>query len=103
MDAWRAMPEAERKKREQTGIEAWHKWATDHKNSIAEMGSQLGKTKRVGKNGISDTRNEMGAWSVVRANSHEEAAKLFLNLPHFMIFPGEQVEVMECLPIPEMQ
>ena len=39
----------------------------------------------------------------MKANSQEEAAKLFLNLPHFMIFPGERVEVMECLPILEMQ
>ena len=45
----------------------------------------------------------MGAWALVKANSQEEAAKQFLNLPHFMIFPGERVEVMECLPILEMQ
>ena len=25
MDAWRTMPEAERKQREQSGIAAWHK------------------------------------------------------------------------------
>lgn len=103
MDAWRALPEAERKQREQTGIQAWHKWIADHKDAIAEMGSPLGKTKRTDKNGISDTRNEMGAWTVVKANSQEEAAELFLSHPHFTIFPGDRVEVMECLPIPGMQ
>ena len=41
MDAWRTMPEAERKQREQSGIAAWHKWVTDHKDAIAEMGSPL--------------------------------------------------------------
>jgi len=30
MDAWRAMPEAERKQKEQAGIEAWHKWVSDN-------------------------------------------------------------------------
>ena len=102
MDEWRALPEAERKQREHTGIQAWHKWVADHGDSIAEMGSPLGKTKRADRNGISETRNEMGAWTVVKANSHEEAAKLFLDHPHFMIFPGDRVEVMECLPIPGM-
>ena len=34
--------------------------------------------------------------------SHEAAAQLFLNHPHFTIFPGESVELMECLPIPGM-
>ena len=30
MDAWRTMPEAERKQKEQAGIEAWHKWVSDN-------------------------------------------------------------------------
>ncbi|TSC86230.1 MAG: hypothetical protein G01um10148_736 [Parcubacteria group bacterium Gr01-1014_8] len=84
------------------GMEQWSKWATDHKGDIVDMGSPLGKTKRVDKNGISDTSNEMGAWTIVQAESQEEAAKLFINHPHFTIFPGERVEVMECLPMPKM-
>ena len=36
MDAWRAMPEAERNQKQQAGIEAWHKWVSDNKESIAE-------------------------------------------------------------------
>jgi hypothetical protein len=103
MDAWKMMPEAERKQREQTGIEAWHKWVSDHKDAIAEMGSPLGKAKRTDKKGVSDVCNELGAWTVVNANSQDEAAKLFLDHPHFTIFTGDRVEVMECLPIPGMQ
>jgi hypothetical protein len=64
------------------------------------MGGPLGKTKRVGANGIADVSNEMGAFTVVRAESHEAAAKMFENHPHFAIFPGEAVEVMPVLPIP---
>lgn len=103
MEAWKKLPEADRKKREQAGLAAWHKWVSDHKDAIAEMGSPLGKTKRADKNGVSDTRNELGAWTVVKANSQDEAARLFLNHPHFTIFPGDRIEVMECLPIPGMQ
>jgi hypothetical protein len=44
----------------------------------------------------------LGAWTVVEAQSLEDAAKLFVNHPHFTIFPGEAVEVMECLKIPGM-
>jgi hypothetical protein len=36
----------------------------------------------------------------VRADSHEAAARIFEGHPHFMIFPGDGIEVMECLPIP---
>jgi hypothetical protein len=38
--------------------------------------------------------------TVVRAESHEAAAKLFENHPHFTHFPGESIEVMPVLPIP---
>ncbi len=101
MDKWQQMPEAERKAKEKEGMTAWMKWSEDHKKDIVD-GSPLGKTKRVDKNGISDVRNEMGAWTVVEAESQEEAAKMFLNHPHFMIFPGDRIEVMECMPIPKM-
>ena len=102
MDDWKNQPEADRKQQEQKGIAAWHRWVLDHQDAISEMGSPLGKTKRIDKNGVSDTRNELGAWTVVKAASQEEATKLFLNHPHFMIFPGDRVEVMECLPVPGM-
>ncbi|CCB63654.1 hypothetical protein RLW55_02300 [Hyphomicrobium sp. B1] len=102
MEAWKALPESERKDREQAGMAAWHKWVADHNGVISEMGSPLGKTKRADKNGMSDTRNELCAWTVVKANSQEEATRLFLNHPHFTIFPGDHIEVMECLPVPGM-
>jgi hypothetical protein len=102
MDTWKAMPEADRKEREQRGMAAWHKWASDHKDVICDMGSPLGKTKRTDKSGVTDIRNELGAWTVVKANSQDEAARFFLNHPHFTIFPGDRIEVMECLPIPQM-
>lgn len=102
MDKWMQMPEGERKPKEKMGMEAWMKWAQDHQKSTVEGGGPLGKTKRVDKNGISDVRNDMGAWCVVEAESHEEAAKMFEKHPHFMIFPGDCVDVMECMAIPKM-
>jgi phage I-like protein len=100
MAAWNALSEAERRAREQQGIAAWKAWVEKHQAAIAAMGGPLGKTKKVDSNGIADIANEMGAFAVVRASSHEAAAKLFENHPHFAIFPGERVEIMPVLPIP---
>ena len=47
-------------------------------------------------------RNELAGYTIVRAESHEAAAKLFENHPHFTVFPGERVEIMEVLPLPPM-
>jgi hypothetical protein len=100
MQAWNALPEAERRAREQRGMAAWKAWAEKHQGAIAEMGGPLGKTKKVDQRGVADISNLMGAFTVVRASSHEAAAKMFEGHPHFTIFPGEMVEIMPILPIP---
>jgi hypothetical protein len=100
MDAWRAMPEAERKAKEERGMAEWKGWMEQHRGAVLEVGGPLGKTKRVSRDGIADVRNDLGAFTVVRARSHEVAAKMFENHPHFTIFPGDAVEVMPVLPIP---
>ena len=100
MAAWLALPEAERKTKEMEGIAAWKGWVEKHQGAIQAMGGPLGKTKRVDGKGVADIANEMGAFTVVKAASHEAAAKMFENHPHFAIFPGERVEIMPVLPIP---
>jgi hypothetical protein len=100
MAAWNALPEAERRAREQRGMAAWKAWVEKHQAALVAMGGPLGKTKKVDSNGISDIANEMGAFTVVRAASHEAAAKMFEDHPHFTIFPGERIEIMPVLPIP---
>ena len=100
MAAWIALPEAERRAREQQGMAAWKAWVEKHQAALVEMGGPLGKTKRVDASGIADIGNEMGAFTVVRAESHEAAAKIFENHPHFAVFPGERIEIMPVLPIP---
>lgn len=100
MKAWMALPEEERRAREQEGMAAWKAWMEKHHAAIAGTGGPLGKTKKISERGIEDVGNEMGAFVVVRAESHEAAARLFEKHPHFTIFPGESVEVMPVLPIP---
>jgi len=98
---WDALSEADRKAREQEGVQAWWKWVERHKGSIVENGAPLGKTLRTSKRGVEGIKNAMTAFTVVQAESHEAAAKMFESHPHFTIFPGDSVEVMECLPLPK--
>ena len=97
---WNSMPEAERKQREQTGIKAWGDWMTKHHAAVVVQGAPLGKTKRVDPFGVSDIKNNLVGYVVIQAESHEAAAKMFEGHPHFSIFPGDSVEIMECLAIP---
>jgi len=98
--AWDALPEGDRRAKEREGMAAWKAWVEKHHAAIVSMGGTLGKTKKATQRGVDDTTNDMGAFTVVRAESHEAAAKLFDNHPHFSIFPGDSVEIMPVLPIP---
>ena len=97
---WATLDDAARRERETAGIKAWHAWGETHKDAIVAEGGPLGKTKRVGKDGVTDIANAIAGYTIVEAPSHEAAAKMFENHPHFTIFPGEAVEIMPCGAIP---
>ena len=65
-------------------------------------GRLLGKTKRVDAKGVSDTKNGIGGYSIVQAETAEAATKLFgKDHPHLQM-PGSWVEVIEVMHIPGM-
>ena len=97
---WTKLDESERKARQAAGVRAWNAWVDTHKEAIVHHGSPLGKTKRADAAGITDATNAITAFTIVQADSHEAAARIFENHPHFIMFPGEAIDIMPCLPIP---
>jgi hypothetical protein len=95
--AWYAMSEDERRAKDEEGLAALKAWDEKHRDSIVYTGGPLGNTKRTSENGIADAVNELTVFVVVRAPSHEAAAKLFEGHPHFTIFPCDCVDVMPLL------
>src|SRR5688572_7835680 len=79
--AWAAMSDEQRRAREQEGMAAWGAWMEKHRDAIVDPGGPLGKTKRVSRDGIADTANELAVYIVVRASSHAAAAKMFEGHP----------------------
>jgi hypothetical protein len=97
---WHALDERQRAEIQKSGGAAWGEWMMTHKAAVLDQGGPLGKTKRAAAEGIADTKNTMTGYVIVQAESHEAAAQMFEKHPHFTIFPGDSVEIMECLPIP---
>lgn len=95
--AWYAMSDDERRATDEVGLAAVKAWDEKHKDAIVYQGGPLGPTKRTSDSGIADVVNEMTVFVVVRAASHEAAAKLFEGHPHFTIFPCDGVDVMPLL------
>lgn len=92
------MDEAARRK----GMAAWSEWMSRNAASIVDAGGPLGRTKTASRDGVNDTRNAITAYVVVKADTHEAAAEMFRDHPHFTVFPGDGVEIMEQLPMPAM-
>ena len=85
------------------GTDAWIKWMEKNKKSIVDGGAPLGKTKRVDAKGTSNTKNGVGGYSIVQAQSHDTAAKLFgKSHPHLQMMSGGWIEIVEIMPIPGM-
>lgn len=98
---WNQLDESKRKAREADGMKAWMAWGEKHAAAILDQGAPLGKTKRASPEGLEDIKNVMVGYVLIQAESHEAAAEMFEGHPHFSIFPGDSVEIMECLPLPE--
>ncbi len=73
-------------------------WMDKHKGAFVGEGWPLGKTKTVTKDGAKDARNDLNYACIIEAESHEAAAAMFKDNPHFMI-PTSSVDIME---IPHM-
>ena len=98
---WDADDSAARQQRMTAAMQAWGNWSAALGKAIVDQGTPLGKTLRVSPEGIAPTQNACTAYVIVKAESHEAAAAMFLNHPHFTLMPGDSVEVMECLPMPK--
>ena len=81
------------------GTEEWIRWMTENKNSLADGGAPLGKTKVATVSGVTDVRNDIGGYSVIQAETHDDAAAIYKkDFPHFNI-PGASAEIMEIMPM----
>ena len=98
---WDADDSATQRQRMNAAMQAWGRWVTEHADVIVDQGTPLGKTLRISPDGVAPTQNALTAYVIVAAESHEAAAAMFRDHPHFTLMPGDSVEIMECLPMPD--
>jgi hypothetical protein len=100
--AFRALPEAEQKRRDDIGLKQWTDWEAANAASLPNRGGMVGKTRRVTKDGIGDGQNDFCGYVIVEAESIDAAARLFENHPHITVFPGDGIDVMPFLTGPDL-
>lgn len=84
---------------QKAGMDAWMAWGAKAAASIVDMGAPLGKTLKVTPAGPSPTRNDLGGYSIMQAESKEALAETLKGHPHFMM-PDGFIEIVEFMPMP---
>jgi hypothetical protein len=84
------------------GMDAWMDWASRCGPAMVDMGSPLGAAKRLTAGTTSDIDNQVRGFSILQADSLDEAVKLLDGHPHFEMRGESSIEVSEFLPLPGM-
>jgi hypothetical protein len=93
LEAWMKTDPELRKVEEEKMRTDWNAWLAGHKDAVKETAG-AGKTKRITKEGVTDIKNNIMLYSIVEAESHEEASKIFEGNPHLNI-PEASIEIMQ--------
>jgi len=97
LTAWANTDPATKKAAEQEMQGEWQRWMGEHAEMIT-LTEAAGKTKAVTSAGIVEIKNDIMLYSIVQADSHEKAARLFADHPHLTI-PQSSIQVMEVRPM----
>jgi hypothetical protein len=84
------------------GMDEWTKWSKTNEKAIVDLGTPLGRTKRVTSSGASESKNDMTGYSIVQGDTVDSVTKMFKDHPHFKIGAGASIDVMELVAIPGM-
>ncbi len=86
----------------QAGMAEWMKWKEKAGSAVVDFGSPLASGKHIESGRISSGQLTITGYSIVKANSLEEAVALFKDHPHFKTPGGASVEILEFMTLPGM-
>ena len=86
----------------QKGMEPWMQWAQRCGTGLVDMGTPLGNAQIVSKQGAAQSQSTVVGYSVLQADTMDQAVEMLKAHPHLDWMDACQVEVHECLPLPGM-
>ena len=92
LQSWTAMSEEDGKKE----MEEWMVWMDANSTHIVDPGNPSGKNTRLTAEGAQETSNEICGYTIITANSKEEAFTVLEGNPHLKE-KGTYIDVMEII------
>ena len=90
----KATPEEKKK-----GMEPWIAWKEKLGSSLVDLGNPLGNGKLVTDKGTTDSGSDITGFSILQAESMDEASKLLDGHPHLGWMEGCSIELLEAFPL----
>ena len=81
-------------------MEPWLKWAESVGKGMVDLGTPLGNGQKVTKKGLSPSNKNVVGYSILQAESMDEAVGLLKGHPHLEWLDTCEIEVHESLPLP---
>lgn len=81
-------------------MNAWALWAQANERALVDPGAPLNAKKLVTARGVKNYTDAMTGYTIVEADSHDEAVQIFSRHPHLGLFAGNSIAVLECPPVP---
>lgn len=97
--AWKTAESSPKEMEE--GMKAWMAWAEKCGNKLVDFGTPLGNGITLGSSGqATDSQSKIIGYSILQAESMEEARDLLKDHPHLDWNVACEIEVHESLPVP---
>ena len=84
------------------GMEAWMEWAQRCGTGLVDMGTPLANAQRMTRMEVVPSRSTVMGYSVLQAETMDDAKKMMQGHPHLMWGEGCEIELHESMPIPGM-
>jgi hypothetical protein len=81
-------------------MEPWFEWQNKVGSGMVDLGTPLGNGMKVTKSGLSLSDKEVIGYSILQANTMEEAVELLNGHPHLEWMESCSIEIHESLPLP---
>jgi len=99
--AWEKMKDATPEEMKK-GMESWMEWAKACGSGLVDMGTPLANGQKVTEAGISPSEKGVIGYSMLQAETMEQAVAMLKGHPHLEWVDGCEIEIHESTPPPGM-
>ena len=97
-EAMENMKDATKEQMEE-GMKPWLEWKEKMGENLVDLGAPLGNAQKLTKDSSKPNKSDISGYSILQAESMEEAVEFMQNSPHLNWAEGCSLEIFEAMPM----